>query len=87
MVHYKWFSIRTWVDQKLRSRLEQAAEQDYTNSHAPQNPQIRADAEVWAEMDIGQEHKQDPWDEGVAKAGNWPVKKQAKRRVVSKHEA
>lgn len=37
-VHYKWFSIRTWVDQKLRSRLEQAAEQDYTNSPCPPKP-------------------------------------------------
>ena len=57
---------------KANGRLEQAAEQGLHKKN-PQPPQIRADAEIWAEMDIEQEHRQGPWDEGEAKAGNWLV--------------
>lgn len=74
---------------KANGRLRQAAEEDYTRKKKnktkipnTQPPRIRADEEIWAEMDIGQEQWQGPRDEGAAKAGNWLIKKQ--RRSFTK---
>lgn len=41
----------------------------------------KADAQIWAEMDIEQEQRQGPRDEGVAKAENQLEKKQRKRQL------
>lgn len=80
-IHDKSFSIRAWMEQKLRADWRRQLSKTTENKQINETWQIRGDAEIWADMDIGQKHKPGPWD-GETKAGNWLVKKQGKRREL-----